>query len=176
MNRRQNHFLFIVLLLVTAGCATSAPKEIHTPTAAASTPAAAASTLASIASTPATPASTPTTPQVDEAPPGEPFITAPNIASIALVTDTQGVGEKPLLQWESVTDADAYQLVVFDEEGRPYWAWEGGAMQIYLGGTDVQPPENSSGPVIADGYSWAVVAYNSEGQLIASSAVRTISP
>ena len=160
MKHYRSYIVLFALFLAALGCGVFSQQENSSPTN--------------------TTDDAPTQPQVDEGtqvdePQGEPFITGPNIANIKLLTDTQGVGEKPLLKWDAVENADYYQLVVFDEVGRPYWAWEGNTTQIYLGGTDVQPPENSSGPFISNGYSWAVVAYNAEGQVIASSAIRSIS-
>ncbi len=107
---------------------------------------------------------------------GEPFISAPGIANIQPLTEITGAGEKPLFMWESVSGASRYQLIVFDEEGDPYWAWEGTKTQIYMGGTDTPPPNDSSGPSIDTGYTWAVVAYGSDGKVLAASEVRSISP
>lgn len=121
-------------------------------------------------------ASMPTEVKVEEETQAEPFVKGPGIASLKLLTGQSGVGEKPLLRWEAVSGANFYQLVVFDEAGKPYWAWEGKATQIYLGGTQEQPPADSSGPVIGSGYSWIVIAYNAEHRAIASSEKRPISP
>lgn len=108
--------------------------------------------------------------------PAEPFISAPGLGMITLSTVTSGAGEKPLFGWDAVAGADRYQLIVFDEAGEPYWAWEGAVTQIYLGGTDAQPSADSNGPTIAAGYSWAVVAYGADGKVLASSEKRSISP
>jgi hypothetical protein len=147
---------FILFFALTA-CGTSAPKESNE-----------SATATSISATP--------TVQPTEEIQGEPFISAPNLVRLKLLTSTQGAGEKPLFQWEPVPDASYYQLAVFDEAGKPYWAWDGTAAQIYLGGTEEQPPADSSGPVIDQGYSWAVVAYDTQDHIIASSEVRAISP
>jgi hypothetical protein len=114
-------------------------------------------------------------PQIEETA-GEPFITGPGLEPVKLLTRVDGAGEKPLFAWEAVLGAGYYQLVVFDEAGKPYWAWEGSGTQIHLGGTQEQPPAGSSGPVIESGYSWAVIAYDAEGNVLASSEVRPISP
>lgn len=113
---------------------------------------------------------------VNEAP-GEPFLNVPGIGQVSLLTDVQGGGEFPLFTWEPVPGADRYQLVVFDETGEPYWAWEGAQIKVYMGGAaESQPPADSSGPVVSMGYTWAVVAYNASGQVLASSELRPISP
>ena len=107
---------------------------------------------------------------------GEPFISAPNVAFIQLLTDIESAGVKPLFAWEVVSGASRYQLIVFDEAGEPYWAWEGTGTQIYIGGTDAQPPDDSSGPTIDVGYTWAVAEYDSDGKILAASEIRSISP
>ncbi|HLO14675.1 MAG TPA: hypothetical protein VK206_07600 [Anaerolineales bacterium] len=107
---------------------------------------------------------------------GKPFISAPGLANIKLLTGVQGAGGKPLFIWEAITDANRYQLIVFDEAGEPYWGWEGTKTQVYMGGMDAQPPADSSGPSIDAGYTWVVVAYGSGGKVLAASEVRPISP
>ncbi len=107
---------------------------------------------------------------------GTPFISAPAVTIIRLLTDVKGGGEKPLFVWDAVSGASRYQLIVFDDGSEPYWAWEGTKTQIYMGGTDTQPPADSSGPSIGAGYSWTVVAYGSDGKVLATSDVRPISP
>jgi hypothetical protein len=107
---------------------------------------------------------------------GEPFLAAPGVGTMKQLTDTERVGVKPLLAWEAVSNANRYQLIVYDETGEPYWAWEGPQTQIYMGGTDTQPPDDSSGPSVDRGYTWAVVAYSSDDRIIAASEVRPISP
>jgi hypothetical protein len=108
--------------------------------------------------------------------PVEPFLAAPGMTRVKLLTDAEAVGRKPLFQWEAIPGADRYQLIVFDEAGDPYWAWEGTQTQIYMGGTQSQPPVDSSGPSIGSGYAWAIVAYSSDGKPLATSEVRKISP
>ena len=107
---------------------------------------------------------------------GELFLSASGIGRINLLTDVQSAGEKPLFKWEPVSGTDRYQLMVFDEAGEPYWAWEGAQTQVYMGGSESQPPADSSGPSVGAGYSWAVVAYDASGQILASSEIKPISP
>ena len=108
--------------------------------------------------------------------PGEPFLDVLGIGQVSLLTEVQGGGEMPLFAWGPVAGADRYQVVVFDEAGEPYWAWEGAQTQVYMGGAESQPPADSSGPVVGAGYTWAVVAYDANGQILASSELRFISP
>jgi len=111
-----------------------------------------------------------------EGPQGEPFISVPGIETIKLLTNVTEAGGKPLFTWEAVTGSSRYELIVFDETGEPYWAWEGTKTKIYMGGTDEQPPAESSGPSIEAGYTWTVIAYNVDGKVIAASEIRSISP
>ena len=108
--------------------------------------------------------------------PSEPFLRVPGIERVNLLTDVQGGGEKPLLAWESIPGADRYQLIVFDEAGEPYWAWQGSQTQVYMGGSESQPPADSSGPAVGAGYRWAVVAYDAKEEIVASSELKPISP
>lgn len=150
----------LVTLLIVMACGVVSPQESNEP------------------DEPIIPTSATNTPVVQQTEQSqrEPFISASDLVNLQLITNTEGVGEKPLLQWEAAPTASYYQLVVFDEEGRPYWAWEGKTTEIYLGGTVVQPPADSSGPIIAPGYSWTVVAFDIQDQVVAASAVRAISP
>jgi hypothetical protein len=108
----------------------------------------------------------------------EMLITLPGLAEIVLLTPTEGVGLKPRLEWEMVNGADRYALIIYHSNGQPYWAWEGSGTSVYLGGGDSEtpPPENSAGPILVDGMTWGVMAFDTAGLLIASSTVRTISP
>jgi len=107
---------------------------------------------------------------------GEPFLSVPGVADIKLLTDVDGAGEKPLFKWEAVTGAARYHLILYDEAGEPYWAWEGTSTQIYIGGVPFEPSADSSGPSIEAGYSWAVVAYDADGNVLAASKIKPISP
>lgn len=155
--RIQRICITALILTISIACGAVSTKESNQPAEATNTP-------------------VPPTIQPTEESQGEPFISGPNVVSLRLLTSKQSVGEKPLLQWEAIPNASYYQVAVFDESGKPYWAWEGKTAQIYLGGTQEQPPADSSGPVIAEGYSWAVIAYDAENHAIASSAVRSIAP
>lgn len=106
----------------------------------------------------------------------KPFISASGISTIELLTDTQGVGTKPLLEWKALSGAVRYELIVYDDLGAPYWAWDGAQTEVYLGGGNTQPPADSAGPSVGAGYSWSVVAFNGNDKVIAASEVRSISP
>jgi hypothetical protein len=106
----------------------------------------------------------------------EPLLSAPGLGTVQLKTDTQEVGAKPLFQWEAVANAARYQLILNDASGAPYWAWDGTGTQVYLGGGESPPPADSAGPTLEAGSTWAVIAFDSSGKVIASSEVRSISP
>ncbi len=106
----------------------------------------------------------------------EPLLSAPGLRTVQLKTDTKGVGPKPLFQWQAVPNAARYQLILNDASGTPYWAWDGTGTQVYLGGGESLPPADSAGPTLEAGSTWAVIAFDASGKVIASSEVGSISP
>lgn len=107
----------------------------------------------------------------------EMLIALPGLSEIVLLTPAEGVGLKPGFEWQTVNGAVRYALLVYHPNGQPYWAWEGSGTSVYLGGGDSQaPPEDSAGPILLDGMSWGVMAFDAADLLIASSAMRPISP
>jgi len=98
------------------------------------------------------------------------------VASIDLLTLASGAGEKPLFEWTPVEGATRYSLILQFPDGRPYWAWSGDANSVYLGGLDTAPPADAAGPILLEGMTWAVFAFDAEGNMIGSSAVQAISP
>lgn len=95
---------------------------------------------------------------------------------IEQLTPESGAGAYPLFEWAAVPDAAFYLLFVFDASGVTYWAWEGMATSVYLGGLDQPPTPGSMGPVLDAPMTWAVVAFDAAENLIASSAKRAIAP
>jgi len=87
-----------------------------------------------------------------------------------------GAGEVPSFEWEPVTGADRYRLVVLDGNGAMLWAWNGPETRVNLGGLAEQRPEGVSGPVITPGSTWSVTAFNPAGQPLAVSDLRPVSP
>jgi hypothetical protein len=121
----------------------------------------------------------------DDAPPdseggavesGQAFAPFAGLESIELLTPTQGAGTKPLFEWSPVEGAARYALLVYFPDGEPYWAWTGAETSVYLGGGHEAPPEDAAGPSLVEGMSWAVLAFDGENNLIASSATRPIAP
>ena len=106
----------------------------------------------------------------------EDYLPSLNLPEVELLTPTEGVGVKPLFEWQAVDGAAWYGLSLRTSTGETYWAWMGPQTSIFLGGVSDQPRENSAGPVLEDGMQWAVVAYDSQDQIIAASSLRPISP
>lgn len=98
------------------------------------------------------------------------------LADIELLTPTQGVGIKPKFEWSPVDRAARYALSLRFSDGQPYWAWSGSSTSVYLGGLDSPPPDSAEGPILLDGMSWGVIAFDAGGNVIASSVYRDISP
>jgi hypothetical protein len=97
-------------------------------------------------------------------------------APIEQLTPEQRVGAYPLFEWTAVPDAAFYILLVFDTTGGAFWAWEGTATSVYLGGLDQPPTPGSMGPALDGPMTWAVIAFDAGNNLIASSAQRPITP
>ncbi len=107
------------------------------------------------------------------APQAEPLLTGAN--PVIQITPIGGVGLRPTLDWEAIEGAGTYFLVVKDEEGAAYWAWEGSETSIPLGGAEF-PQDYGNGPTIGPGYLWSVSAYAADGTILAISGDRPISP
>ncbi len=107
------------------------------------------------------------------APQNEPLLVGAD--PVVRLTPTEGVGVRPTLGWEAVEGADSYFLVVKDEAGVPYWAWEGSESSIPLGGAEF-PEDYGNGPTIGPGYTWSVSAYAADGTFLAISGDRPVSP
>ena len=97
-------------------------------------------------------------------------------ADITLSTPESGNGSHPLFRWDEVSGADLYQLYLFDPEGGAYWAWEGTATEIYLGGFDTEPDPDVDGPILLEPMEWAVVAVTEDGTFLASSKLTPVAP
>ncbi len=117
-----------------------------------------------------------TVPPENSEPQAEDFLSALNFPDIELTTPTEGVGVKPLFEWVPVEGAAWYGLVLKTADGTSYWAWMGAETSIYLGGVSIQPADNAAGPVLQAGMQWTVTAYGADGNLIAASSLRPISP
>lgn len=95
--------------------------------------------------------------------------------TVALVTDTSGGGERPLLEWESVDGADHYSLYLYGPSGDVYWSWTGHDTAVHVGG-EPRLDDGVPGPSVADGMSWSVLAHDAAGLPLAVSEQRAIAP
>jgi hypothetical protein len=115
-------------------------------------------------------------PMVEPTQPPRPLIDLPGVEEIALTTPQEGAGVKPQFAWEPLDGAVRYTVVLYTADRKPYWAWDGTATSIYLGGSDTAPRDDSAGPVLSAGMSWAAMAFDGDDRLIGSSVLRPISP
>ena len=67
-------------------------------------------------------------------------------------------------------------LYVFHADGGAYWAWEGDATQVMLGGFDAPPSDSADGPRLTEPMRWAVLAVDADDHFIASSPLRDVAP
>lgn len=93
-----------------------------------------------------------------------------------IAPETTGAGEVPAFEWEAVDGAARYRLVVLGGSGEPLWSWNGAETKVNLGGLPGERPEGVSGPVIAADSTWSVVAFDAEGNALAASNLRPVSP
>lgn len=114
--------------------------------------------------------------QVEEGPQPDRLLPGVNVPEIELLTPTEGVGVKPKFEWKAVDGATSYSLMLFDADGKTYWAWMGKSSYIYLGSSLTAPPEDSAGPILQPDMRWAVAAYDAQNHLLATSQFRPISP
>jgi hypothetical protein len=98
------------------------------------------------------------------------------VDEVKLLTKKQGGGIRPVFRWEPVDGAATYLLVVHDRKGRAYWSWQGSETKVPMGGGEKPSKPGSGGPRIAKGYKWIVSAFGPNGELLAISKRRPISP
>lgn len=103
---------------------------------------------------------------------GDPIVAG--VAPLGLLTAPSGGGDRPLLAWQDVPGATEYLVIVYDEEGAPYWSTITPSTEVVVGGVEVDPA--ASGPRVGDGYSWVVFASDADGLLLAASARLPIAP
>jgi len=95
--------------------------------------------------------------------------------AVTLLTATSGGGIRPLLQWDPVSGADHYGVYVYAPNGDLYWSWLTTDTSVHVGGEPVLH-DDAPGPSVAEGMSWAVVAYDAAQLPLAVSAQRPIAP
>jgi len=161
MRNHRIRALAVGILLVAAACSTGDRNTASVP-----------STTAVTATTSFTTVQQTTT-TTSVAPQNGPLLVGADL--VIQLTPTQGVGVRPILDWEAVEGAGSYFLVVKDDAGTPYWAWEGSETAVPLGGAAF-PQDYGNGPTIGPGYTWSVSAYAADGTFLAISGDRPVSP
>ncbi|MCL4473663.1 MAG: hypothetical protein M1539_04235 [Actinobacteria bacterium] len=102
---------------------------------------------------------------------------SPGLPAIELVAPAvTGAGEVPAFEWKPVDGAVSYRLVILDGGGNVLWAWTGPDTKVNLGGLQFERPEGVGGPVLTSGSSWSVVAFDANGNPVATSNIRSVSP
>jgi hypothetical protein len=87
-----------------------------------------------------------------------------------------GVGIRPRLEWQEIPGAISYAIVIFEPDGTPYWAWPTAQTWVYVAGIDEPLPEENEGPILIEGMTWQVVAYDAEETPIAVGGPWAIGP
>lgn len=90
-----------------------------------------------------------------------------------IATEPTPAGPRPLLAWAGVDGAVAYDLIVLDAAGTPYWAWTGEATSVHIGG--VENPD-AIGAWVFEPLTWIVTARDADGQPLAMSAQAELLP
>jgi squalene cyclase len=98
------------------------------------------------------------------------------VDEVKLLTPKKGGGIRPVLRWRPVEGVVTYLLVVQDKKGRAYWSWQGAETEVPMGGGEKPSKPGSGGPRVAKGYKWIVSAFGPNGELLAISKRRPISP
>lgn len=104
------------------------------------------------------------------------FVPVASGTLIIQTTPESGNGQHPVFAWEPVDGAVRYMVFVLNEAGRGYWAWEGAANTVMLGGFDAAPPPSAEGPRLTRPLQWAVIAIDADDSFIASSRLRPVAP
>lgn len=146
--------------LVVAACGSGA-----TPTSTTTVPVSASestTTQAADAADDTSPTTTVTT--ADDA---EPFLVGSTLGTVTGGAVEPGDRVRPWLVWDAVPDAVAYTVLVFDGEGRPWWAWSGPETTVVVGGVDAD--SEIGGPAPGPGVTWVVFANGPAGEILASS-------
>jgi hypothetical protein len=168
--RHRTLLLAAGVVLVATGCSAGPGDTEPVPSTSSTTTSTSAPATQQAAATTAT---TTTATITSIAPQSEPLLVG--AAPVIQITPTEAVGVRPTLGWEAVEGADSYFVVVKDDTGTAYWAWDGSEISIPLGGAEF--PENyGNGPTIGPGYTWSVSAYSADGTFLAISGDRPLSP
>lgn len=160
--KRHWPILALLLSVMVTACSSSGGTDSTTTTS-----------LAGDGETTTTTVSPPTTTTTTALAAGDPVITGAD--PIELLTPTSGGGIRPLLVWTPVPSAATYTVIVYNAAGAPYWSAVTAEPQVYVGGP-LQIPAGRTGPMVAEGYTWAVYADDADGSFLAASPLRDIAP
>jgi hypothetical protein len=100
----------------------------------------------------------------------------PDMLLMENLMPTQGVGERPRFEWQSIDGASYYGIVIYTPDDTPYWAWRGREPWVYLGGIEEALPDINEGPILIEGMTWRIVAYNEQDVPIATGGPWAIAP
>ena len=103
----------------------------------------------------------------------KPVLKGPEIKLLAKQT---GVGPHPILRWKAASGAARYLVVVQTPRGRPYWTWQGTETSVRFGGGPLDAPKNTEGASLVGSKVWFVIGFDAQGDAVASSGKRKISP
>jgi hypothetical protein len=96
-------------------------------------------------------------------------ILASGVASIQV---GQPIGSPPMLSWQSVSGASHYLVIVAPRAGAPIlWAWSGNSTSVAYGDTAIEGAQGTGGDgwsiaLPAATYTWSVLAFNDQGQVV----------
>jgi hypothetical protein len=98
-----------------------------------------------------------------------------DLPEVTLLTPgAEDAGLVPEFSWEAVDGAASYRLSVLGPD-RPLWAWSGTGTTVSLGLRE-GPSEAVPGLELPPGSWWSVAALDDDGQVVAVSALRSVSP
>jgi len=98
------------------------------------------------------------------------------VPAMEISSAPSGGGVRPVLRWKAVAGAKTYRVVVLDAGARPYWAWEGNATSVAVGGGRKPAAKGTGGPRVAAGFSWTVAALDAHAKPLALSDRAPIAP
>jgi hypothetical protein len=100
------------------------------------------------------------------------FADLPEVALLA--PGAEDAGLVPEFSWEAVDGAASYRLSILGPD-RPLWAWSGTDTTVSLGLRE-GPSEAVPGLELLPGSWWSVAALDDDGEIVAVSALRSVSP
>lgn len=106
--------------------------------------------------------------------PDEAGLPMANGVVIEQLTDKRGGGVRPTLAWSEIAGSESYTVVVYDAEGSPWWSWSGPGTEVVIGG--VETDAEIGGPRADSGVRWIVMAFDVDGNMVGTSAKRSIEP